>query len=146
MAAVASITLNDAATTPVAHVFNPIGPDTNGVWWWEETGVALATLGNYRISAALTRAPNPAPGSNSSDRVNRVKVTLHLPTLETLGTNDQGLTPPPTIAYICRATGGEYILPDRSSLRNRQDLQKMNYELQNNSQIKAMICDLANVY
>jgi hypothetical protein len=108
--------------------------------------VASASLGNYRISAQLVRAPNPAPGASAGDRVNRVKTTLHLPTLETLGTNDAGLTPPSQVAYVCRASGGEYILPDRASLQNRKDLRKMNYELQNNSQIVAMIEQLANVY
>lgn len=146
MATAVNIVLNDAAATPVAHTFQPTGKDAKGVMWFEELGVATATIGNNRISMELVRSLPPASGSNSGDRVNRVKVTLHMPVLETLGTNDNGILPPPTVAYISRASGGEYILPERSSLQNRKDLRKMNYELQNNAQVIAAVESLIGVW
>lgn len=145
MATATNIILNDAAATPVAHTFQPTGKDGN-VMKWEELGVAPATIGNYYITAELVRTQSPSAKTNSGERNNRVKVTLHLPTLETLGTDDNGMLPPPTVAYICRAMGGEYILPERSTTQNRKDLRKMNYELQNNAQVIAMIEQLVGVW
>lgn len=145
MGTAVNIVLNDAATTPVAHTFQPTNKDGN-VMKWEELGVASATIGNYYITAELVRTQSPSSKTNSGERNNRVKVTLHMPTLETLGTDDNGMLPPPTVAYICRASGGEYILPERSTLQERKNLRKMNYELQNNAQIIAMIEQLIGVW
>lgn len=145
MGTAVNIVLNDAATTPVAHTFQPTNKDGN-VMKWEELGVASATVGNYYITAELVRAPSPSAKTSSGERNNRVKVTLHLPTLETLGTDDNGILPPPTVAYVCRAMGGEYILPERSTAQERKNLRKMNYELQNNAQVIAMIESLIGVW
>lgn len=144
MAAVANIVLNDAQGTPVAHTFIPLGPDKNGVWWWEDQ-TGLAPLGYNRISAQLVRAGNPPAGSNAGSRVNRVKIALHTPKLETLGTNDAGLTPPNQVAYVVRFNG-EYILPDRSVLQDRKDIRKYIDFLMAESQMTAMIETLQNVY
>lgn len=144
MSAVANIVLQDAQATPVAHTFIPIGPDTNGVWWFEDQS-ASSPVGYNRISIQLVRAKNPTAGENAGDRINRVKIGLHTPTLETLGTNDAGITPPPTVAYILRAQT-EYIISDRSSLQNRKDVRKFNYNLQNDAQIIAMVEQLQNIY
>jgi len=145
MATATNIILNDAAATPVAHTFQPTNKDGN-VMKWEELGVAPATIGNRYITAELVRTQSPSSKTNSGERNNRVRVTLHCPTLETLGTDDNGMLPPPTVAYICRASGGEYILPERSTLQERKDLRKMNYELQNSPQIVAMIEQLISVW
>lgn len=144
MSAVANIALNDAQATPVSHVFIPIGPDTNQVWWWEDQSTS-ESIGFNRISMQLKRAPNPAPGSNSGSRLNRVSVGLHCPMLETVATNDAGITPPPTVAYICRANV-EFILPDRSNLQNRKDLRKFVDFLMAESQLTAMVENYQNVY
>jgi len=144
MSAVTSISLDDAQGTPVSHTFVPLGPDLKGVWWFEDqTGVA--SIGFNRISLALTRAGNPAPGSNSGDRVNRVKIGMHMPKTETLGTDGAGLTPPPTVAYIDRSIT-EYILPERDSLQDRKDIRKMSMNLLANAQVVAMVENLQNVY
>jgi hypothetical protein len=144
MPAVANIVLNDAQATPVAHTFIPIGPDKNGVWWWEDQS-ASQSIGFNRISAQLVRAGNPAPGSNSGDRMNRVKITIHTPKLETLATNDNGLTPPPTVAYIPRVNV-EFILPDRCTLQDRKDLRKYSDFILAETQVTAMVEALSNVF
>jgi len=144
MSAAANIVLNDAQATPVAHTFIPIGPDAQGAWWFEDQS-ASESIGFNRISMLLKRVGNPAPGSNSGDRVNRVRVSLHCPVLETLGTNDSGLTPPPTVAHVERMAV-EFIIPERASLQNRKDLRKYAYGLLAETQLLAMVEALTNVY
>jgi len=144
MSAVSSIALDDAQATPVSHTFVPIGPDKTGTWWFEDQSVN-SPIGYNRISLQLTRPQNPAPGSNASSRVSRVKLGIHTPKLETLGTNDAGYTPAPTIAYIPRCSI-EFILPDRSELLDRKDVRKYAYGLLADSQVVAMVETLQNVY
>lgn len=145
MANATNIVLADALATPVNHTFIPLGKDANNVFWFEDQSQP-SPIGFWRISAALIRPLPGGPGARSSnDRVSRVKLTLHEPILETLGTSDSGLTPPATIAYIDRVST-EYILSERSSSQNRKDLRKMNANLQNEPQVVAMVENLIPVY
>jgi len=146
MPAVANIVLNDALATPVAHTFVPVGPDANGVWWFEEQNAALSPIGFYRLSAMLKRTPVPKNGDvDSSNRVNRVQFGIHTPKLETLGVNDAGITPPPTVAYVNRCNI-EFILPDRDSLQERKDMNKFAYSLLQDSNVKQLVESLLNYY
>jgi hypothetical protein len=144
MAAVASIVLNDAQGTPVAHTFIPLGPDLNNVWWFEDQ-TGTAPIGYNRISLQLVRPGNPNAGQNAGDRMNRVKVSLHTPKMETIGNNSAGIVPPPTVAYICRCNM-EFILPDRSSLQDRKDIRKFVDFLAAETQVTAMVELLQNIY
>lgn len=145
MSAVANIVLNDALGSPVAHTFVPLGPDTNGVWWFEDQSPS-SVIGYNRISISLVRSKPPGPTqASTSDRVNRVKIALHCPVAETLGTNDAGVTPPPTLAYISRATI-EFILPERNNLQNRKDLRKFAQFLLADTQVVGMVETLQNVF
>lgn len=122
MAAAVNIVLNDALGTPVAHTFVPTGRDNNGTYWWEDQSTAQG-IGYNRVSMTLKRPPPPRAGQSSGDRVYRAIITIHTPVLETLGTNDNGLTPPPTVAYV-PAFKGEFVISERSTLQNRKDLRK----------------------
>lgn len=144
MAAVASITLPDAQGTPVNHTFVPLGTDDKGVWWYEDQS-ASAPIGNNKISLSITRPGNPAAGTSSKDRVSRVKLGVHLPTLTTLGTSDTGLTPPPTVQYVERFSG-EFIIPEETSLQNRKDVRKYLLGLLADAQVVDLIENLRNVY
>ncbi len=144
MSAVSNIALSDAQATPVSHTFVPIGPDKQGTWWWEDQS-ATSSIGYNRISMSLSRASNPAPGSNAGDRVNRVKVGIHTPKLETLSNNSAGLTPPATVAYVLRCNI-ELILPDRATLQDRKDLRKYADFLLAETQLTAMVETLQNVF
>lgn len=115
-----NIVLADAQATPVNHTFIPIGRDSKGVFWYEDQSVANA-IGYWRISVETKR---PDFSGAVATGVYRTRVGLHEPVLETLGTNDAGLTPPPTVAYISRAFG-EFIDSPRSILQNRKDMVKM---------------------
>jgi len=144
MAAVANIVLNDAQATPVAHTFIPLGPDAQGTWWFEDQ-TGSAAIGYNRISMNLKRVGNPAPGSDSGGRVNRLSLGIHTPKLETVANNSAGITPPPTVAYVCRANL-ELILPERCSLQDRKDLRKYADFLFADAQVIAMAENLQNVY
>lgn len=145
MTAVANIVLADAQATPVNHTFVPLGPDKNGAWWWEDQS-ASSPIGYNRISMSLTRPITSSAGlSSGSDRMARVKVQIHTPKLETLGTNDAGITPAPTISYVPRFTC-EFPMPERSSLQDRKDLRKFAYLLLQEAQLTGMVETLQNVY
>lgn len=144
MATASNIVLADALATPVNHTFIPMGPDQNGVYWFEDQSQANA-LGYWRISVEVKRPLPGAPGAaSSSDRVARVILAMHEPTLETLGTADNGLTPPPTISHITR-TRKEYILPEKGSKLERQHIRKMSNALENITLIIACIEDLQKI-
>lgn len=144
MSAVANIVLDDAQATPVAHTFIPLGPDRNGVWWFEDQSGGNV-IGYNRISLQLTRSALASAGKSSGERVNRVKIGVHTPKLETLGTSDNGLTPPPTVAYIPRCNI-EYIVSERASLQDRKDLRKFAQFINAETQVTAMVETLQNVY
>lgn len=144
MTAVTSIVLADALATPVNHTFIPLGPDAQGVWWFEDQSQSTP-VGYWRISLSLTRAKPPAAGTSAADRIARVKVGLHEPTLETVSNNSAGLVPAPVVAYVARSQT-EYILPERSTLQNRKDLRKMSALLQADAQVIAMVETFQNIY
>lgn len=144
MAAVANIVLNDAQGTPVAHTFIPLGPDSNGVWWFEDQ-TGTASIAYNRISLQLVR-PLPAMAGQSSDkRVNRVKIGIHTPKVEALGVADSGFTPSATIAYTPRCNI-EFIMSERAVLQDRKDLRKFADFLLAEAQVTAMIENLQNVF
>lgn len=145
MAAAISIVLADALATPVNHTFIPIGKDQNNVFWYEDQSQANA-LGYWKLSLEVKKPLPGAPGAQSgTDRVVRVKATLHEPAMETLGTADNGLPPPPTISYISRGSF-EFILPERSTLQNRKDVRKMLMNLIADAAVVAAVESLQPVW
>lgn len=146
MPAVAAITLLDAQTTPVSHTFNPLGPDVNGVWWFEDN-TTTAAIGNQKLSVQLTRPAPAKAGESSSDRICRVKIGIHTPILENVSNSTiSGIPPAPTIAYVCR-TNMEFILPERSvKAFDRQTIRKYAFNLLQNANIAVIIEDLQNFY
>lgn len=145
MPAVAAIVLADAAATPVSHTFTPLGPDANGVWWFEER-LAASTIGNQRISIQLTRPGAPSNGEDSSKRICRVKIGIHTPTLETLSNSTiSGITAAPTVAYVNRCNI-EYIIPERSILQDRQTIRKYSDNLLANALVTTVVENLENFY
>lgn len=146
MPAVATIVLADAQASPVTHNFAPLGPDAQGVWWFEDPTVANA-IGNQRISVQLTRPGPPAAGEDSSKRMCRVKLGIHTPILENVtNATISGIAPAPTVAYICRSNM-EFIMPERSVKDfDRKTLRKYAYNLLQNANVAIIIEDLQNYY
>lgn len=140
-----NIVLADAQGTPVNHTFIPMGKDPNGVYWFEDQS-ASSPIGYWKLSIEVKKPLPGAPGAKSgSDRVVRVNYALHEPALETLGTSDNGLTPPPTISYITRCTG-TYIIPERSTLQNRKDIRKMISGLNDSAIMVSVVEQLQAIY
>jgi hypothetical protein len=143
--AASNIVLADAQGTPVNHTFVPLGPDKDGIFWFEDQSQA-SPIGSWRISYQLKRPAVGMAGSNSNQRTYRAVIGLHEPVLETVSNNTvSGIAPAPTISYVPRSFT-EYVMPERSSLQNRKDLRKMTYNLQNESQLVSMVETLVTPY
>lgn len=141
MTVATSIALADALATPVVHTFVPMGKDAkNDIFWFVDQSQSNA-IGFWRISVEIKQPEAPKTGQSSSERTYRFRIGLHEPILETLSNNSSGLTPSPTVAYIPRAFT-EYILSERSSQQDRKNLRKMNYLLQNDANIIAVVENL----
>lgn len=145
MAAAVNIVLADALATPVNHTFIPLGPDSKGTFWFEDQSQA-SPIGFWRISVEMKRPSAAQAGQNSKDRTIRIKTGIHQPVLETLSNSTvSGILPAPTVSYVPR-NYTEYVLPERSSLLDRQNSRKMNYNLQNNAQIVSMVESLVALW
>lgn len=137
MAAIASISINDAV--PGAHVFNPIqsvDPATyarNGV-------VGVPIVGEEQIMLSLKM------GARTSEAVNRVKVTLRIPVLETPdGGSPSGYVAPPKVAYF-GMVNIEFVLPNRSTAAQRTDLRVLASNLLLNAQVVSIVDTLERPY
>lgn len=145
MAAAANIVLADAQTTPVNHTFVPLGPDTNGVWWFEDQSGA-SPLGYNRISISLTRPLSSTAGESSDKRMARVKIAIHTPKLEnTTNSTVSGVAPAPTISYTPRVNM-EFMLPERSALQDRKDVRKYAQFLLADTQVVAAVETLQGIW
>jgi hypothetical protein len=142
-----SITLADAAGTPVNHVFAPNGPDKDGTYWFVDPvggNSNAGPLGFWRISVGIKRPALPIAGTSAQNRTYRVAVALHLPSLADLDYAASGLEPAPTVAYTPRAFM-EFVIPERSIDIDRDNIRKMAYNLLNNAQVVSAIEDLIPV-
>lgn len=144
MPAIASIVINDAQATPVAHTFAPSrlsGP--NGETIFNDRSASSA-IGFLALKTSL-RAPVGGGKSSTESRNYRFQLSITLPVLEALGTSDSGLTPPPTVAYKCIANL-EFILPERCTLQNRKDLTAYVANALANANVKAIVENLETYY
>lgn len=145
MALATNIVLADAQATPVNHTFIPIGPDKNGLFWFEDQSQSTP-IGYWKISVESKRPAPAQPGENSAKRVIKVKIGLHQPVLENVtNATVSGVAPAPTVSYVPR-TFIEFNLPERSSLLNRQDARKMAANLLANAQVIGIVENLASLW
>lgn len=143
MSQVVNIVINDGAGSPVAHTFSPIGKDDKGVLWLEQTTPAPANpLGAKRIGYKQNRVMDPKGQLTGKSKA---VLTLQYPILETLGTNDNGLLPPPTVSYVDDVRI-EFTLPERSLKQERKDTRVLAANLLANAQVVAAIDDLNVMY
>lgn len=143
MPAIANIVLNDAATTPVAHTFNPARQGLVGnsmVADFEDrsanTGIPV---GFYKVALDFNRP-------TKDRKTYRIGLKLSTPVLETVSNSTvSGIAPAPQVSYT-PMVDCTIVIPDRASLQNRKDIRKMFYELLNNSQVVAAIENLDAPY
>jgi hypothetical protein len=103
-----------SATVGVDLTMNPEGINPQGVASWVDRSGGIA-IGYPRLSMSV-RPPTKA------SRIFKVQVKLVLPTLEqTSPSTMTGIQPAPTLAYNCLANM-EFMLPERSTLAERQKL------------------------
>lgn len=137
MAVHAQIGLADGKATPVTHIFQPARRSTDFASWEERTSGVY--IGYEKLTMSLTRPKGP---SKTANRELTVTAKLEMPVLETLGTSDSGLTPPPTVAHRPWVEV-IYHLPDRSTAQQRKDLRTMFGALHASSQFQDAIDNFA---
>lgn len=127
MAQVASLTINDTQTTPVAHVFaisNVVNtPKENSVLLEDRASGQPLSFNQIRWSM-IKPDYNRVSGQVNGNRLNRVKIDVAVPITETPVTTGtpSGYTAPPALAYVLRCKC-ELILPERSTTTQRTTLQ-----------------------
>lgn len=113
MTAIAALTLNDGAATPVAHTFSPVNIDQVGVARWADRSGGIA-LGFPVISFSL-RSPT------KTSRNYKLTAKVVTPVLEvTSPSTSTGIQPAPTKAYDI-IFNVDATLPERSTLQQRKD-------------------------
>jgi hypothetical protein len=94
----ANIVLANGESTPVNKTFAPKGalrsPTGKDVAEWREQSAANAE--GYYVLSEQHSDPN-------GNRIEKFRYVIELPTLETVGTNDAGITPAPSVAYTTTA-------------------------------------------
>lgn len=106
--------LTTSATVGIDSTLNPEEINPQGVAAWVDRSVGYA-IAYPRLTLSL-RKPSKA------SRVYRCTVKLVIPTMETTSASTMtGINPAPTKAYDCTFIG-EFFLPERSTLLERQTL------------------------
>lgn len=113
MGALAAINLNDGQGTPVAHTFTPSRI---------QDGVAILCDMSGGVSLGYPKITHLVRMPNNGSRNWKVTAKVVLPVLEvTSPSTSSGIQPAPTLAYNLEAHV-EIILPERSSVAERKDL------------------------
>lgn len=114
MSAIAPIVINDGKATPVAHTFAPVTINSAGVASWADRSGGIS-IGFPQLTYSLK---NPTTGSRSY----KLTAKVVLPVLEqTSPSTATGIQPAPVVGYNLLANI-ELVLPERSTLADRNDL------------------------
>lgn len=110
MAAIANVVLADGQSTPVNRTFNPADCTSALASWSDRTGGV--NIGFPQLTLSLTKQPS------GSKLVGKVV----LPVLETISGDAGGYNPIPKVGYELLGKF-EIVLPDRSTLQDRKNIQ-----------------------
>lgn len=132
MSAINTITVADAAATPVNHNFIPHKIVGDVAWYNEKS--ATSAQGFMPLSVSL-RSPQAGTGA----RVFRQQVNFAMPVLMTDSEGNE------VVSHTLRANV-EFILPERSTLQERKDVLELTRNILENSQITDAVENLNNVY
>lgn len=141
MPAIAAIVLKDGQATPVDHTFSPVRVDATSVAKYADRSGGIAI--GYPILTMQVRDP---VGNNSKSRVYKVTLKVWAPVLEaTAPSTATGIQPAPMVAYTQSCTV-EFLLPERSTRLNRQDILAYAKNLLAHPVVAAAVADLEPVY
>lgn len=113
MPAFAAITLNDGASTPVAHVFDPA--TLNGL-----QSTFADRSGGISVGFPTVTILSSVPTKTS--RLYKVRAKIVMPVMEVVNSSTySGITPAPTKAYDMTCVI-EFFMPERSTLQQRKDI------------------------
>lgn len=139
MSAIAPIAIVDGQSTPVTHTYNPVQTQ-DPVTFRRNGDISTPVIGQEQVLLSLKM------GANVSEAINRSKVTLRIPVLETPdGGTSSGYVAPPRVAYFLQATV-EFLLPNRCTAAQRKDLRVLTSNLLLNTQVVSMIDTLERSY
>lgn len=133
MPAFAALSLGDGQTPAVSHTFSPQSLTDQLAKW-------ASREGNYAIG--FPRA-SVSTRQNATDF--RVTTKIELPVLETLSGGDAGYAAKPKVAYT-PAVHTDYVLPLRSSIVERQNVQWFSISFQQNAVMKSIVENFEAVY
>jgi hypothetical protein len=131
----ATITVPDAASTPVNHNFIPLKIDGDTARFQEQSNASA--LGYWPLGISL-RSPQAGSGS----KVYRAQVSLAIPVVYAETVN--GIARP-VVAYTMRANV-EFIIPADSTLQDRKDLRKLVVGVLGDTLTTEVLENLQNIY
>lgn len=133
MANAVAMVINDGQTTPVAVTFTPTYKDPQGVYWFRDL-LETNPLLSRKISVSIK-----LPTRGQKEPLFKVVLRVLVPTPDiTAPTTGTGIQPAPSVAYTSM---GEltFMLPQRSTLQNRRDVEAFFRNGLANTQIQALI-------
>lgn len=125
MAAQANIVLTDGAGTPVNHTFVPKGSRVDPI--------TKKVISTWKVASSVNAEGDQTLVQHFTEGTGATGVTKHTyvltrPVLQTVGTNDSGITPPASKAYENVAVL-EFRTARQSTQQEREDLIKMAADL-----------------
>lgn len=148
MPAIAALTFANGEATPVNHTFTPFGQDPQtGVWLYRDQVPRISANGGSITWPSLTIGIKAAKLKNNGtlEPVHRISIQLAIPHMETLGTSDAGITPPPTLAFTGRWKC-EYLIPTRYGTADLADLAAYPASITGHATIKSLVTTLTNLF
>lgn len=134
MAANTTIAINDGASTPVSHVFQPDGVTGTEANYREVTAASGIEIGQPKLKLAHRK-----PVAGSAYFKETLEITF--PVLEvTSPSTATGIQPAPTQAYADRITVTAFT-SNRDTEQNRKDLLALAANALNNALVKSVFID-----
>jgi hypothetical protein len=138
MTSLAAIVLADGQATPVNHTFSPVGIDAVGVAKLVDRSGGIS----IGFPALTISVRSPSKGSKNYRVIGKVVV----PTLEvTSPSTGSGIQPAPTKAYDLLGTI-EFVLPERSTLLERQNVFAYMKNLMANANLSSAVTTFETIY
>lgn len=138
MGTIANIVINDGASTPVAHTFEPSGRDANGIVTYQDksSGVALA-FPTVTLKIRL---------ANKNQPVTKVTGKISYPVLSAVsGANINGYTPAASVSHTLSGDFS-FTLPQLSSQTERDNLIAYMVNLLAHSFVQSMVISYVDQY